>query len=335
MGVSQMLRTKEVRRVTRLLDEIMEEYKKKTPKAKRDWRTYEQRLMLRIRTAIREMEPLIEEAIGSLKTIKAEKRGKKPELTLKQKTTLLLLKHLFDRSNREMSAQIVAFSLLSGIDVSYKTVERLYSDEEVLLVLQNMHALLLKKKGVKRADCSGDGTGYSLSIKEHYATVVQKRKGGAKRSGKRGRFVYSFRFMDLDTRMYVGYGTSFSSEDEAFLKAAEMAAETGMASVRLDKYYSGQRRVELLGQKFGDVAVYLIPKKNATVRGPWEWKQMLKRFVKDPRGYLGEYFKRNQSESGFSEDKRRFGWKVAQKREDRIDTADFCTMVWHNLFWLG
>jgi transposase len=330
-----MLRTKEVQKVTAILDKIIEEYKKEKPKAKRDWRTYEQRLAKRIRTAISELEPLIDEAIASIKIVPKRRRGRKPELTLKQKTNLLLLKHLIGRSNREMSVMVAIFSALSGIDVSYKAVERLYSDEEVLMVLHNIHLLMLKRKGVKRANCSGDGTGYSLGVKEHYATVVRKRKGSAKKSGKRKRFVYSFKLIDLDTRMYVGYGTSFKSEDEAFQKAVEMAAGVGVASVRLDKYYSGQKRVELLGQKFGDVTVYLIPKKNATMRGPWEWKQMLKRLVNDPRGYLSEYFKRNQSESGFSEDKRRFGWKVAQKRKDRINTADFCTVVWHNLFWLG
>jgi len=341
-----MLRTKEVRRVTKMLDGIIDAYKKETPKAKRDWRTYEQRLMERIKAAIRELEPIVEEAVTTLETVKAERRGRKPELTLKQKTVLLLLKRLFDRSNRDMSGQLVAFSFLTGIDVSYKTIERLYSDEEVLLVLHNMHTLLLRRKGVKHADCSGDGTGYSLTVRKHYATEVQKRRDKVKSAKKSSnkedpkkkekmQFVYSFKLMDLDTRMYIAYGTSFKSEDEAFSKAIEMATETGMVSVRLDKYYSGQKRVELLGQKFGDVTVYLIPKRNATVRGPWEWKQMLKRFVKDTQGYLHEYFKRNQSESGFSEDKRRFGWKVAQKREDRIDTADFCAMLWHNLFWLG
>jgi len=330
-----VLRTKHVRAVTAILDDIIEEYKKETPKAKRDWRTYEQRLAERIGTAISELKPLVDEAAAPIRTVPKRRRGRKPELTLKQRTNLLLIKHLVGKSNREMSVMVAIFSALSGIDVSYKTVERLYSDEEVLMVLHNMHSLLLKRKGVKRVNCSGDGTGYSLTIKEHYATAVQKRKGGAKRSGKRKQFVYSFRLMDLDSRMYIGYGTSLRTEDEAFLKAAEMAAEIGMASVRLDKYYSGQKRVELLGQKFGDVTVYLIPKKNATVRGPWGWKQMLKRFVKDTQGYLHEYFRRNQSESGFSEDKRRFGWKVVQKREDRIDTANFCTMVWHNLFWLG
>lgn len=343
--------TREVQETTRLLEGIIEEYKEHAPRKKRDWRTYEQRLAARIKTAMLELEPLIDEAISTLKIVKTEKRGRKPGLTLKQKTVLLLLKHLFGKSNREMSTMLVVFSLLSDIDVSCKTVERLYSDDEVVLVLHNMHALLLKKKGVEGSDCSGDGTGYSLTIKKHYATEARKLKDKAKdsetavESGRKDkkslkkeaktRFIYSFTLMDLDSRMYIAYGTSFKSEKDAFLKAIEMAKPVGVDSVRLDRYYSGQGCVELLEEKYGEVAVYLIPKANATVRGPWRWKRMLYRFVKDTQGYLREYFRRNQSESGISEDKRRFGWKIAQRREDRINTANFCTVIWHNLFWLG
>ena len=103
--------------------------------------------------------------------------------------------------------------------MSYKSVERLYSDQEVCLVLYNMHALMLERKGVKRAHCAGDGTGYSLSVKEHYATFIQRVRG---KRGTRRRFVFTFTILDLDTRMYVGYGTGFESEEEAFRKAVEL-----------------------------------------------------------------------------------------------------------------
>lgn len=336
---------KELQETIKILDDIIEEYKKERPKKKRDWRTYEQRLAHRIRTAMKELEPLIDEAVSSIRIIKAEKRGRKRKLTLKQKTMLLLLKHLIRKSNREMSIMLVIFSSLSDIDASYKTVERLYSDEEVIMALHNMHRLMLKRKGVKGADCSGDGTGYSLTIKKHYATEAKKLKDKVKKSNsrkskkskksKKRRFTYSFKFMDLDTRMYLAHGTSLKSEKEAFVKASEMAKAMGINSLRLDKYYSGQKNVEFLEGGFGDVKVYLILKKNATIRGPWKWKRMLFKFVNYTREYLHEYYKRNQSESGISEDKRRLGWKILQRREDRIDTADFCTLIWHNLFWLG
>ena len=72
------------------------------------------------------------------------------------------------------------FSMISGIDISYKTVERLYSDELVMMTLHNLHVLLLKKKGIKESDATGDGTGYSLTVKKNYESYAQELKDKAK-----------------------------------------------------------------------------------------------------------------------------------------------------------
>lgn len=113
------------------------------------------------------------------------------------------------------------------------------------------------------------------------------------------------------------------------------AAGIDVTSLRLDRYFSNQSDVKNLVTNFGKIELYLIPKSNATVEGPWDWKRMLSRFVEDVKKYLEEYYRRNQSESCFAEDKRRIGWKLGQKRPDRIDTANFLTTIWHNLYWLG
>jgi len=73
---------------------------------------------------------------------------------LKQKVLLLLLKHFCGKSNRAMEWMVILFSLLTNVDVSYKTIERLYSEDAVQLAIFNLHSLLLKKKGIKQADCS-------------------------------------------------------------------------------------------------------------------------------------------------------------------------------------
>jgi len=114
-----------------------------------------------------------------------------------------------------------------------------------------------------------------------------------------------------------------------------MLEEVGIniQSLRLDKYYQ-QSYVEYLEGKIGKVKFYIIPKKNATIRGSWEWKRMLSMFVEDTKAFLKEYYQRNQSESGFAEDKKRIGWQLGQKREDRIDTANILTALWHNMYWL-
>jgi transposase len=63
---------------------------------------------------------------------------------------LLLIKHFIEKSNREMANMLVIFSILSGINTSYKSVERLYSDEKVFMALLNLHSLILKKKGIEK-----------------------------------------------------------------------------------------------------------------------------------------------------------------------------------------
>lgn len=333
--------TKEVRNVTGIIDDIINDYKDNSKEKKRDWRTYEQRLAIRMKTAIKELEPLIEKSIETLQIYKDETRGRKSKLTLKQKIMLIFLKQLFEKSNREMAIMLTLFSMLIDVDVSYKTIERLYSDEEVVLVLHNLHHLILTRKNIEKADCSGDGSGYSLTIKKHYATEAQKLKEKLKsvkiKSKKKKIFFYTFALMDLNTRIYISYGTSFKSEKEAYTSAMDMAEKLNIdiEKIRLDKYYSAQSYVEDLVKRFPNVETFMIPKKNATIKGSWSWKFMLYHFVNDPCGFLATYFARNQSESGFSEDKRRTGWKLNLKREDRLDTAIFCKLTWHNLFWLG
>jgi len=340
--------TKEVRDVTKIIDDIIEEYKKESIPKDRDWRTYEQRVAQRLKTAFRELRPLVQEAVSTIQIIKGEVRGAKPILTLEQKVLALLLKHLISKSNREMSFMLIIFSCLTDVDVSYKTIERLYSDQEVILALHNLHVLILKKKGIKDVDCGGDGTGYGLTVKKHYASEAQKLKDNIKlantqnkttkkaKKRKKALFVYSFALIDIKTRMYIAYGSSLKSEKEAFLSASKMLEKLDVKinSLRLDKYFQ-QAYVKHIEEKFGKVKFYIIPKKNATVRGSWEWKRMLYRFVQDTKAFLKEYFQRNQSESGFAEDKKRTGWQMGQKREDRIDTANVLTGLWHNLYWLA
>ncbi len=231
-----------------------------------------------------------------------------------------------------MECMLTVFTLLSDIDVSYKTIERLYSDPEVELALWNLHVLMIKKKGIQTCNTSGDGTGYSLTIKKNYANEITKLKDGAKKNKAKGKkpFVYSFKLLDLDTWLYIAYGSSAKSEKDAFNKAMKMLQklDVELETVRLDRYYSFPSVVD----EFGDAKVYVIPRKNSTPKGSWKWKRTMKDFVENPMNYLEEYYKRNNSESAFSADKRWFGWEIPQRRQDRIDNTLSCQNLWHNLF---
>ncbi|MEM4092718.1 MAG: ISNCY family transposase, partial [Conexivisphaerales archaeon] len=104
---------------------ISEEYLKEHPKKERDWRTYEQQYARRIKEAMRMLEPLIHEAVTTIWVYQeGETRGRPEMLTLEQKVKLLLIKQLVGESNRMFANMLDIFSMVSGMDVSYKTVER-------------------------------------------------------------------------------------------------------------------------------------------------------------------------------------------------------------------
>ncbi|AGO60105.1 ISNCY-like element ISFac3 family transposase [Ferroplasma acidarmanus] len=321
-------------------------YVQEHPEKGRNWRTYESEFSRRIKTAMKELDPLIEKAVSIMHI--AKRPGHPHSLLLAQRVKLILIKQLVGESNRMFVNMLDIFSMLSGIDVSYKTIERLYSDNEVVMAIFNLHVLLLKNKNIANSDATGDGTGYSLTVKKNYESYAQRLKDLAKENKEIGKeehkdkkskghrkrlFAYSFSIMDLRTRMYIASGTSMKSERNAYDNAMRIVNKIGINidSIRLDRYYSSPSYVD----KLGDTKVYIIPKKNSTLHGSHKWKSIIREFLNDTMNYLEKYHKRSNSESGFAADKKMLGWNMAQRRDDRIGNALLCTNVWHNLFNMG
>ncbi|EQD62481.1 ISA1214-6 transposase, partial [mine drainage metagenome] len=140
-------------------------------------------------------------------------------------------------------------------------------------------------------------------------------------------FVYSFNLIDIKTKLYVAWGSEIRSEKEVFENAMKrlenICKEAGImvGSARLDKYYSYQSTLKFFDDK---TVRYILPKSNTKINGSHKWRSIFRVMINDPLLYLVEYFKRENSESGFSVDKRAFGLKVWQKKDDRIDTAIGC-----------
>lgn len=301
-----------------VLDDLREEMKGRKPE-NYPYAEWERKREI-VKERLGRLPEYVEKA-ASMITV-AKTAGQPKEGTLAQRTMLFLFARLMNKSNRDVEDMMWLFGPLFGLDVSYKTVERLYSDPDVKLVLHNLFVLLLRDEDVS-GDMAGDGTGYTLTVSRHYRSDP-KKKGKAYR--------YAFRLIDLRTGMYVGVGYSAKSEMKAFHRAMEMVKELSMPidSVRLDKYFSSRRVLELFGEK---TAVYLIPKKNISNIGLL-WAKVIKRIIESPLRFITEYFMRNLAECGHSSDKRRLGWIIRQKREDRQEMAMFSTALFHNLFFI-
>jgi transposase len=298
-----------------VLDELKEElFKEKKEYPFTEW----ERLRGKVSKRIRKLPDLIDEAAGMIRV--EPKAGRPHQLELSRRTALFLFTRLLNKSNRDTEYMLLLFKPLFGFELSYKTIERLYSDEQVKLALHNLFVLLLRDEPPS-GNLAGDGTGYSLSVSRHYRSNPEKK-------GKKYRWV--FRAVDLDTGMYVAFGYSSRSEMDAFKRAVHMLKKIGLkiSSFTLDKYYSSRKVLKLFDEK---TSLWVIPKSNLTNFGP-EWIRIITRFFKNPVNFLRQYFKRELSESGNSADKRRFGWVLRQKREDRKESALFSIAVLHNIF---
>jgi transposase len=271
-----------------------------------------------VKQRLHRLPELIHKAVETI-NLEEQKMGRPPKLDLEKKVNLFIYVRFLAKSNRAVEDALECFQPLFGVDVSYKYIERLYSDPEVKLALHNLFVLLLKEEKAS-GDLAGDGTGYSVSVENHY-------RSDPKKYGKK--FVHFFSLIDLASGMYVGCGTSRQSEWDAFSKAVAMLRRIGSAvrSVRLDKYFSARTVIKLFGKT---VSLFLIPKKNIAKIGAWA--DILTRMMASPVDFLSEYFHRNVCESGFSADKGRFGRSIRQKRADRQETALFSNAFLHNLY---
>jgi len=303
------------------LVEVLEEVKEECFSEEKDTYPYTkwEQKRERVKQRLRDLPRYVDQAAEKIRFVKP-RAGQRKKIDVRKRTMLFLFTRLMNKSNRDMEDLLVLFEPLFGVKVSYKSIERLYSDPEVKTVLHNLFILLLRDEGVS-GDFSGDGTGYSLSVTKHYRTDVSKKGRG---------YLYVFRVIDIDTGFYVAVGYSNSSEMEAFHRAMTMLVELGIPvdSMALDKYYSSRTVIRLFGE---ETALYLIPKKNIARVG-LEWSRVLRRVLEDPYLFLKGYFLRCLSESGYSADKRRFGGLVRQKREDRREMALFSIAFLHNIF---
>ncbi|MFQ5816009.1 MAG: ISNCY family transposase [Candidatus Hydrothermarchaeaceae archaeon] len=309
--------SKMARQLLEVLDELREEItqEEKPGYPYAEW----ERRREKVKERLARLPEYVEQAVEMLE-VEEKTAGRPRELDLVQRTMLFLFARLMNKSNRDMEEILWLLEPLFGFKVSYKSIERLYSDEEIRLVLHNLFLLLLQDEGVS-GDFAGDGTGYSLSIEKHYRSNPKKKSKD---------YDYVFRLIDLETGMYVGFGYSKKSEMEAFNKAMQMVEKHGIAidSIALDKYYSSRKALKMFDK---EVAVYVIPKKNISKLGS-QWVRIIRRIAENPTKFLKRYFMRNLSESGFSADKRRFGWRIRQRREDRQEMAMLSIALLHNIF---
>jgi len=179
------------------IDELISQYRENfSVPVVMNWKDYEFLYRERMKGMALELRAMIDES----SSLVVDDFGRPSLLNAREKVFIILVKEIFRLSNRKAAYLLPLLGITK--EISYKTVERLYSDPLVIMILNNLFISSVKRKGIDTAETSGDGTGYSLTVTKHYRSLREKNGEIV----KEGRFVYSFALMDLSTRMYLNTG---------------------------------------------------------------------------------------------------------------------------------
>jgi len=320
-----MLTNKKLKTTLDELSYLQKYYNKHCSVPKKKYsKEYDKKLRKETRNIFRMINEDVDKASESITIKQVNGRPLKDRIVL---TKLHLIQRLFDLTNRQMESFTDILIFTKTETFSYKTIERAFDDDIVRMIIHNLFVLSAGEP--REIDSSADGTGISLTISKHYQTDRLRDLKNKTETSKRKEYLFSVMIIDLDTNLYIGYAVGFKSEKQLFVEAKRMLFDNGffIKSIRLDKYYSHQ---SIMDEFDKNTRVYLIPKKNATIRGSVEWKKMLKKFVNNTLGYLAEYYKREKSESANSKDKKRCSL-IRQRLPTRITGAAQTNLVLHNL----
>ena len=123
------------------INTLIEEYREKfSVPVISDTKKYEETYRKRLPGMSVELRSMIDHA----SSIAINEYGRPSLLNAKEKSFIILVKEIMKLSNRRMAYGLPLF----GIDriISYKTVERLYSDPPVIMILNNLFIETLRKK---------------------------------------------------------------------------------------------------------------------------------------------------------------------------------------------
>ena len=262
----------------------------------------------------------------------------------------LLLQSYFGASNRVAEGLLGLLGPKLGIEsrFSYKTIERGYDREAVNAILDE--AMRISNAPVEGLEhiFSIDGSGTPTRMKQNYAHDRDRQRKGRKGDEKdadktddsfpKGHrdYVYAVATVGTEYKLIASYQNSNDhsrGEMSFFRQAAEetKALHPDIDMLCADGIYANRPACEIL-QELG-ITPRALPKRNSTLKrkGVFSWTQMLMALLRDPQGWLRQYYLREASETVNSMLKRRNPGPLRKRLDDRKLTEDLLRGLNHNV----
>ena len=238
-----------------------------------------------------------------------ERKGKtgRPLTNPKSLAKAILVCESFGFTEREAQGWLEILSPYLGIKekLDDKTIGDAYDKVEVIFILKQ----IFDKNKSSNDELCGDGTGLETSRKQNYETNKKTKE---------------FMTTIVDTREVVQAFDIYQHEKTAM---HDLVFQVKGKSLRLDAGFVDKILVKKIVEN--NMIPYIFPKKNLTLNGGPDWKNMYLELYYDVMQWLTEYHKRSHCESFHSSFKRRFGIVTKRKSFSQL-TQITARIILHN-----
>lgn len=249
----------------------------------------------------------IRDAVDDCAYLEVKGKTGRPLTNPKSLAKAVLVCESFGFTEREAQGWLEILSPYLGIKekLDDKTIGDAYDKPEVLFILKQ----IFESTKSSNEELCGDGTGLETSRKQNYET-----------NKKTPEFMTTI----VDTREIVQAFDMHQHERNAM---HELIFQVKGKSLRLDAGFVDKLLVKKIVQN--NMVPYIFPKKNLTLNGNPDWKNMYLELYNDVMQWLTEYHKRSHCESFHSSFKRRFGI-VTKRRSLSQLTQITARIILHN-----
>ncbi|MCI4368214.1 MAG: hypothetical protein L3K09_01435 [Thermoplasmata archaeon] len=268
------------------------------------------------------------------------RRGGRPRVPLGDRLTILLWQSYRGAANRPAEGDLRIIGLGLSRRFSYKTLERAYSDPEVIAALPRLLAITNRPLRGLETIFSIDGSGFPTTVRDHHRRERERQDGTQRDAGYLTSGSHACVRNVANVGVRYGVVAGWKSWTDGHLPEVhgyrEVFGQTrmnhpGMTQQLGDGAYAIR---EIVGQTVeAGVSCRFLPKGNANLKsnGVAGWKPSYWGLVVNPQGWLAEYHLRSVSEVVWEAMKIRPPRKILKRLGGRRETEARLRAVTYNL----
>ena len=294
-------------------------------KVKINWTKYDQAQIHELVDYLENVRDLVDEADRQIKerTPPEKRKPGRPPTNPKDIVKILLLQAYTGSPNRVAEGFLLLFREKLGISdhFSYKTIERGYDRESVNVILDEIVVITNEPVDNREEIYSFDGTGFSASNKENYASKRQKQNSKKKckeskdiddeitddsfpKSNTNATMGFSYAVMGVGVQYKLISGLAISpdhsiGETSLFPEAFEQTlnCHSNVQNVLGDGIFACRWITDMVSRNHA--IPYFLPRSNVTFKskGYAGWYYMLYSLWENPHEWLKDYHMRSISET--------------------------------------